>query len=235
MATNGFFTYRDLYGGKPELYHQSRKSHFSSSDSIQYLSTSSTPIISLPTTTDLLNLFSSTTIQLDNKLSKFIQLIPFDYLYWFLIGLAILLTLILIIIFAYYFRSHCRRPKKATDEKRESVPSIYRYRKSGQGVSSHNIYETTSPFPFPSPVRPRLSQSVERRNNQLLREGLNAVGSPRGLRTDVNHAEPASSFSSTASDLLTEMKDRLNTHLPKAIPKQEQVYETQRANMALND
>jgi hypothetical protein len=72
-------------------------------------------------------------------------------------------------------------------EKRQSLPSFYRYRTAqGQGPV-YNIYETAAaPPPFSSPKHPRPSKSLECLNNKLLRQGLDAVGSPQVPRTDVS-------------------------------------------------
>jgi uncharacterized membrane protein YukC len=127
MAASGFFTYRDLYGGKPEYYHRQRSSQLLSSTTVELLSISTTTIDSLPTTINLAELVSSTPIHFaklvssttiqsstsNNKLYKLVQLLPFAYFHWFLIGLAILLTLLLTIIFTCYCRSHCRKTKKS--------------------------------------------------------------------------------------------------------------------------
>ncbi|UJR25250.1 hypothetical protein I4U23_006602 [Adineta vaga] len=236
MATSGFFTYHDLYAGKPENYHHRNTFRLLSSDTTHSLPILNTTIETLSsTTTNSTESTSVTTILLDSKLDKFVQLIPFTYFHWFLIGLAALLALLLSVIFTYYCRSYCRKQKKSCDEKKQPFSSFYRYRKTNQLGKGSNVYESTSPYPFPSPARPCPSKSVDRRNNRLLREGLDAVGSPRVLRTDVSQIEPSSSFSSSASDLLAEMKGRLNIHSSKLSQEKERTYETQRANMALTD
>ncbi len=117
MATSGFFTYHDLYGGKPENYHHQSSSRLSSSTTVQLLPITNTTIASFPTTINFVKVISSTpTIQSstsNSKLYKLVQLVPFAYFHWFLIGLAILLTLLLTIIFVCYCRSHCRKNKKS--------------------------------------------------------------------------------------------------------------------------
>ena len=117
MATSGFFTYYDLYGGKPENYHYKPNIRLLSPIKVKLLSIANetiasaltTTVASVPTTTNLTELVSSTTIQPSNELYKLVQLVPFAYLQWFLIGLAILLTLLLIIIFICYCRCCCCR------------------------------------------------------------------------------------------------------------------------------
>lgn len=116
MATSGFFTYHDLYGGKPEIYHQQNIFPLSSSTTVQTLSIPNTTTTSLPTTLHLVKLVSSTTTIRSStsisKLYKLVQLVPFAYFHWFLIGLAVLLALLLTIIFTCYCRNHCRKSKK---------------------------------------------------------------------------------------------------------------------------
>ena len=53
------------------------------------------------------------------------------------------------------------------------------------------MYDSTTPLNYPSPARPCPPKSVERRNNQLLRQGLEAVGSPQLSRANVSHTEPS--------------------------------------------
>jgi len=240
MAASGFFTYHDLYGGKPEIYHHLRSSRLSSSTTTAEPSSTSddTTITSLPTTINFIELISPTTIQSStsaSKLYKFVQLVPFAYFHWFLIGLAILLTLLLTIIFTCYCRGHCRKNKKSSDDKKQPLPNLYRYRTVNRRVHPYNMAESTAPLPYPSPTRPCPQKSVERLNNKLLRQGLDAVASPQIPRTDVSRTGPSCSFSSTASDLLTEMKSRFSMHSSEPSLRIEGTYETQRANMALND
>jgi len=115
MAASGFFTFHDLYGGRPENYHQRINSQSPSSSTTKLFSVSNTTTSSFSTTTDLIKLISSTTIQPDSKFNKLVQLIPFAYFHWFLIGLAFLLTLLLTIIFTYYCRGHCRKRNKSRE------------------------------------------------------------------------------------------------------------------------
>lgn len=115
MATIGIFTYRDLYGGNPEYYHHQRSSQLPSTILVESLLISNTTSDSLSTNENFVNLISSTTIQSSTSsysLYKFVQLVPFAYFHWFLIGLAILLTLLLTLIFICYCRNHCRKNKK---------------------------------------------------------------------------------------------------------------------------
>ncbi|CAF0933980.1 unnamed protein product [Rotaria sordida] len=209
MATSGFFTYYDLYGGKPENYHYQHNSQLSSFREIKLLSISNTTIISIPTITSSIELVSLTTIQSNNKLYKLIQLVPFTYLHWFLIGLAILLTLLLIIIFISYCHNYCRKNNKLRNKKKQSSSSnIYRYRKSNKSFHTYNIYETATPRPFPSPTRSCSLNSTEHlNNNQLFQQDLDTIGSPR---IDISQTRLSHTFSNTASDLLTEIKKRFS-------------------------
>lgn len=118
MATSGLFTYRDLYAGKPEYYHQQRSFQLlSSSATIESLwianITTNDSAISEPI--DIVNLIPLTVIESStssNSLYKLVQLVPFAYFHWFLIGLALLLALVLAIIFTTYCCNHCRKNNK---------------------------------------------------------------------------------------------------------------------------
>ena len=98
MAVDGRFTYEDLYAGQsPNYYHR------------PLLPISSTNAISsesdIPTIISTTRLVTSTEIHSRTKLNKLADIIPFNYLYWILLVLAILLSIILIIIFIYYCRT----------------------------------------------------------------------------------------------------------------------------------
>ena len=71
-------------------------------------------------------------------------------------------------------------------EKKQPLPNFYRYRTANRHKHGYNIFETSAPISVPSPTRPCPTRSVERLNNQLLRQGLDAVGSPQILRTNVS-------------------------------------------------
>ncbi|CAF0932612.1 unnamed protein product [Adineta ricciae] len=232
MATSGLFTYHDLYAGRPESYHHRKTFRLLSSDTTQISPTLTTVIDTLSSTIVPIESNSSTTIEYDNKLKQFVQQIPFTYFHWFLIGLAALLALLLTVVFTYYCRSYCRKHKRSCEEKKQPFPSFYRFRKNNQPGKANNVFNTTSLYPFPSPTRPCPVKPIDRRNSRLLREGLDAVGSPHVSRTDVSQTEPSSS---SASDLLAEIKGRLSIHSSKAPQEKKTVYETQRANMALTD
>ncbi|CAF0812329.1 unnamed protein product [Rotaria sp. Silwood1] len=198
MATSGFFTYYDLYGGKPENYHYQDNSRFLTSRIV--------------TTTHSIVLVPSTTIQSSNKLYKLVEFVPFAYVHWFLIGLAIILTLLLIIIFMYYCRSYCIKSNKSQNEEKQPLPTFYRYRAANRSFHTYNIYETATPRPFPSPTRSCPLNSKTRPNNdQLLRQDLDIIGSPPIPSNNVNQTRRSSTFTDTASDLLIEIKNRLST------------------------
>ncbi len=116
MAASGFFTYHDLYGGKAEIYHHESLVPLSSSTTVQTLSIPNTTTSSPPTTLNLFKLVSSTEIRSSttntSKLYKLVQLIPFAYFHWFLIGIAVLLAILLITVFTCYCRNYCRKTKK---------------------------------------------------------------------------------------------------------------------------
>lgn len=76
-------------------------------------------------------------------------------------------------------------------EKKQPFPNFYRYRTANRRAHGYNIFETSVPVSVPSPARPCPPRSVERINNQLLRQGLDAVGSPQFLRTNVSQAKPS--------------------------------------------
>lgn len=120
MAASGFFTYRDLYGGKPEKYQYEPNIQFSHVKKVKSLSLINRTIISVPTTTitstsptiKLTESDSSTRLQSNFDFYKLIQLVPFVYVHWLLIGFAALLTLLLLIIFICYCCRHCRKTRK---------------------------------------------------------------------------------------------------------------------------
>lgn len=124
MATSGFFTYYDLYGGKPEVYHHQNVFQLLSSTTEESLPTLDEPTIATTTITtspdspiDFLHSVLSTTVvksstSSNNKFYQFVQLVPFAYFHWFLLGLAILLALLLIIICVCYCRSCCRKHRR---------------------------------------------------------------------------------------------------------------------------
>ncbi len=107
------------------------------------------------------------------------------------------------------------------------MPNFYRYRTANRRVHGYNIFETSAPLSVPSPTRPCPPKSVERLNNQLLRQGLDAVGSPYNPRININQTK-SSTFTNTASNLLTEIKSRLGTHSSESSSsKNPRLYETQ--------
>ncbi|CAF2513817.1 unnamed protein product [Rotaria sp. Silwood2] len=223
MATIGFFTYYDLYGGKPEIYHYQDSSRLS-------LST-------IVTTAHPIKLVSLATIQSSNKLYKLIQLVPFAYLYWFLIGLAILLSLLLIIIFICYFHSYCRKNNKSRNEKKQPLPNFYRYRTANRSSHTYNIYEVPTPHSFRSPIRPRpLNSKKHVNNNQLIRQDLNTIGSPQIPLVNISQTRQSNTFTDTASDLLTEIKSRLSTRSSEISLKADRLCEIpiKRTNTPLN-
>lgn len=119
MATKGFFTYYDLYGGDPKIHRYESNNKLSSYRKMKLLSLLNAPNASSLTATVTSSsiaknseLVTSTAIQTNNEFLKLVQLVPFAYLHWFLIGLAILLALILFIIFICYCRRCCRKNNK---------------------------------------------------------------------------------------------------------------------------
>lgn len=88
MAADGRFTYEDLYAGQsPNYYHRP----------LPMLSN-----LNIPTRTTII---STTDIHSKTKLNKLADIIPFNYLYWILLVLAILLIITLIVIFIHYCRT----------------------------------------------------------------------------------------------------------------------------------
>lgn len=117
MATSGFFTYHDLYGGFPEIYHyQSFVSLSSSSTTIETLSIPNTTALnfveSVPPTTTTATTIRASTNNL-SKLYKLVQLVPFAYFQWFLIGLAVFLVISLTTAFTCYCRNNCKKNKRS--------------------------------------------------------------------------------------------------------------------------
>jgi hypothetical protein len=71
------------------------------------------------------------------------------------------------------------------------LPNFYRYRTANRRGHGYNIFESAAPLPYPSPACPGPPKSIERLNNKLLRQGLDAVGSPHIPRTDVSQTDPS--------------------------------------------
>lgn len=129
MAISGFFTYHDLYGGKPELYHRKIFSEWPSSALEEFISAleetdNSTTTTTTTTTTMMASTLFSTVaeiVQIDpfesnttsEKMHELVQAVPFAYLQWFLVGLAVILTFLLSIIYFCFCRGHCRKNGKA--------------------------------------------------------------------------------------------------------------------------
>ena len=127
MATSGFFTYYDLYGGKPEVYHHPTFIHL-------LLSTTTTTTESLPTFDELITVTTTTettspsdtidsfesiasttlesTTSSTNIFYQLVQSVPFAYFHWFLLGLAVLFALFLIIIGICYCHSCCQKRRR---------------------------------------------------------------------------------------------------------------------------
>ncbi|CAF3219437.1 unnamed protein product [Rotaria socialis] len=211
MTTRGFFTYNDLYDDKPETYHYQDNYKLLSSGKTKILSIPHTTIASIPTTKTFIKLASSATMQSSNKLYQLAQLVPFDYLHWFFIGLAILLALLLIIIFICYCHVYCRNANKSRNETKQPLPNFYRYRKvKGSSTRTNNIYEATVSYTFPSPKRPCPLNSKEYLNNQTLGQGLDITDSPQTIRLNISRTKSPSPHMNIASDLLSEIKTRLS-------------------------
>ena len=116
MAAIGLFTYHDLYAGKPEIYRIKSPSEPPTSTAEQLVSLSTTETTTLfSTISEIVEVVSSNTTSTSttsNNLYKFVQAVPFAYLHWLLLGLAVLLILVLSIVFTCYCRGHCRKNGK---------------------------------------------------------------------------------------------------------------------------
>jgi hypothetical protein len=111
-------------------------------------------------------------------------------------------------------------------EKKQPLPNFYRYRTANRRAHGYNIFETSAPLSIPSPQRPCPPKSAERLNNQLLRQGLDAVGSPFNQRINIDETK-SPKFTDNANNLLTEMKSRLGTQPPRSSSNIQRLYETQ--------
>jgi hypothetical protein len=113
MATRGFFTLHDLYAGKAKQYHHHQISHTPTLSTVE-------PVDSVLTNVDVLfenvkhRIESSSSIvpMFEQDAQQLVRLGLFAYLHWFLLALAILLSLALVIISIYYCHHHCRTTKR---------------------------------------------------------------------------------------------------------------------------
>ncbi|CAF1240017.1 unnamed protein product [Adineta steineri] len=239
MAVNGMFTYEDLYAHKSIQYRHKLHPQVSS------LQTSSSfirdPLISeinqataitVPTLQSV-NLTSSTTDDIESSAiqNKLADIIPFTYFYWVLVALAILLTLTLIIIFICYCRTFCKNRRN----RRSSLPSFHRYRTENRRVHSREIYRSKIPSFLPAPTPPCPSKSLASLNNQLHGQDLDSVVSPEVARLGVYRNEPLSTFSNPSSNQNSFVQNRLSARSSDPPLKIEQLYEAQRASMAVDD
>jgi hypothetical protein len=72
-------------------------------------------------------------------------------------------------------------------EKKQPFPNFYRYRPSNRHAHATSIDETVTPHSFSSTsTRSTASKSNDGFNKQLLRQGLDAVGSPQIPRIDIS-------------------------------------------------
>jgi hypothetical protein len=77
-----------------------------------------------------------------------------------------------------------------SEKKRQSLPNFYRYRTVDRNAPTYNIYESTAPLFFSSPsINVSRSKSADCINEQLLRQGLDAVGTPQKPQIDTKRAE----------------------------------------------
>ncbi|CAF1931161.1 unnamed protein product [Rotaria magnacalcarata] len=237
MTTRDFFTYNDLYDDKPKIYRYQDNHKLLSLWRTKLLSIPHTTIASIPTTKTFSKLVSSTTMQSSNKLYQLVQLVPFDYLHWFFIGLAILLALLLIIIFICYCHAYCRNANKSRNETKQPLPNFYRYRKvKGSSTRTNNIYEATVPYTFPSPKRPCPLNPKEYLSNQTLGQDLDITDSPQTIRLNISRTKSPSPCMNIASDLLSEIKTRLSIRSSETSIKTGQSCEipVKRSSMHLN-
>lgn len=115
MANGGLFTYRTLYGGRPELYHREIYFDWSLSTVEQFVSswddtTTTTPIDFVSTVPEIVELIPFDTLEsnvTNGELHNLVRAVPFTYFHWFLVGLAIILTLLLTVVYVCYCRGHC--------------------------------------------------------------------------------------------------------------------------------
>lgn len=123
MATKGFFTFDDLYLGRGKEYLY-KKSLYETTSSVR---TNSRWFPSYSVDEDLSPSFfdgqeeslvdtmksttTAATLNL-NFVDKLEKINTFAYLYWFLIALAVALTLLLMVVITYYCCHHCQRKRK---------------------------------------------------------------------------------------------------------------------------
>ena len=124
MATSGFFTYNDLYAGKPELYHHPNLLLLLLSTTTTEPQSTSEEITAVPTAettspSDTIDSFQSvlsttleSTTSSDSKIYQLVHSVPFAYFHWFLLGLAILFALFLVFICVCYCHSCCQKRRR---------------------------------------------------------------------------------------------------------------------------
>ncbi|CAF0744093.1 unnamed protein product [Rotaria sordida] len=241
MAVNGIFTYEDLYADKFQNYHRrfipQVSSSFTSSQHLSVLNITTITTTTTTTTTTIVptsyfsKLISSTEIESNIKLNKLANVIPFIYFYWLLVLLAIFLTLALIIIFICY----CRNFFKNYKTHRESLSSFYQYRTTNQRAYPYNIYQSTASLSHSLSTPPCPSKSLECLNNQFHRQDLDITDSPQITRIYKYRNKSLSTFTSSTSYLPSSLQSRLSTRSFDSSLKVEQLYESQRVSMAVND
>jgi len=243
MAADGLFTYEDLYADKSTNYHHRPVYQVPSSlTSHPVLSVLNIPITTtIVPTSYFAKLVSPTEIESGTKLNRLADVIPFTYFYWILVALAILLTLTLIIVFIYYFRTFIKNYRT----RRGSLTSFYRHRTVNRRVHAPNIYQrtatavSTAPAPAPPPrtllTPPCPSQSLKCIDDQLYRQNSDVTNSPQIARHDIYLKEPLSTFTSSTSNVSSALYSRLSARSSDPPLKVEQLYESQRASMTLDD
>ncbi|CAF1040589.1 unnamed protein product [Rotaria sp. Silwood1] len=235
MAVNGIFTYEDLYAGKFQDYHRRLipqvSSSFTSNQHSLVLNIITTTTTTSVSTSHFSKLISSTEIESNIKLNKLTDVIPFIYFYWLLLLLAIFLTFALLIIFICY----CHNCFKNYRTRRESLSSFYQYRTTNQRVTPCDKYQRTASSVHFLLTPPCPSKSLECLNNQLHRQDLDITDSPQIARFDKYRNESLSTFTSSASYLPSVLQSRLSTRSIDPSLKMEQLYESQRVSMTVDD
>ncbi|CAM4877177.1 unnamed protein product [Rotaria socialis] len=234
MDVNGVVTDKDLYARKIANHHQrlgpKLSSHFISNKhqailNIIATTTTTTTIIPTPHSVKLVSLEDN---ESNIKLDKFADIIPFIYLHWLLVLIAILIAVVLLIIFICY----CRRFITIYRTRREPLSNFYQYRTTKRRIHPDSIHQpkalqfqylTTPPCP---------SKSLECLNYQFHQQDLNNSDSPQVVRLGTYRNESLSTFTSSTSYLPSTLSSRLST---RSFDPTLKVYESQRASMTIDD
>ncbi|CAF2208828.1 unnamed protein product [Rotaria magnacalcarata] len=238
MDVHGVVTYKDLYARKIANHHQrlgpKLSSHFISNKHktiLNIIATTTTTTTTIIPTPHFVKLVSLEDNESNIKLNKFADIIPFIYLHWLLVLIAILIAVVLLIIFICY----CRRFITIYRTRREPLSNFYQYRTTKRRIQPHSIHQpkalqfqylTTPPCP---------SKSLECLNYQFHQQDLNNSDSPQVVRLGAYRNESLSTFTSSTSYLPSTLSSRLSTRSFDPSLKMEPSYESQRVSMTIDD